>query len=232
MSLADLITASAIAGAIDSIRFDKVITSFEFSPSIGIVAKRLAEFAEELEDTREPLQRSVRDVMTVSILENFMSSGRPKWEELAEATKQKRAKENAGSMILVRTGTLADAASSEGIWSIGKTTAAVRKLPEKAWYGNIHQAGHEGGALGGGNWFKKYREAAKKVLGPEATKKEIDTKAYELFDLRQKQHGPAPAGSSSIPARPFIMFQDEDIDAIENIFVDWIEEKIQEAGLR
>src|SRR3954471_24649727 len=148
-------TAASLANAIDGMRFDKYITSFEFKPSLGIVAKALTRFAEELSDMTDPLTRSVKDVMTISILENFMSGGRPSWDSLSDDTIAKRNREGSGTMILVRSGALAEAASSVGIWSIGKTTATVRALPKNVWYGNIHQAGQEGNSFGAGGWFKK-----------------------------------------------------------------------------
>jgi len=230
--LEDLLVASQMAAAIDGgLRIDKWIESFEFKPSIGIVAKRLGTFATELENQHEPLQLSVREVMTLSILENFMSGGRPKWEELSPTTIDRRSKESSGDMILVRSGALAEAASSEGIWSIGKNTATVRSLPSNVWYGNIHQAGYGGNSGAGGQWFKKYETAARKALGAEAHPREVTSLANKMFDQRLNKHGAAPRSTSSIPARPFILFQDEDIDAIELIFVAWIEKKILEAGL-
>jgi phage gpG-like protein len=212
--LADLTTAASLAAAIDLIRFDFQITSFEFKPSLGIVTK------------------SIEDVMTISILENFMSGGRPPWDSLAPTTVAKRQKENAGTMILVRSGSLAEVASSKGIWSIGKTTATIRDLPEKVWYGKIHQGGYGGSQYGAGNWFKKYQNAARKSLGPDEDQQEVDKLAFKMFDKRLMSQGPAPKGAPSIPARPFAMFQEEDIDAIQNIFLDWLEEKVREAGLR
>lgn len=230
--LADLMAASQLAAAIDLLRFDYQITAFEFSPSLGIVAKRFSELAEELGDMREPLTKSVEDVMTMSILENFMSGGRPPWEDLAPTTVAKRAKENSGTMILVRSGNLAEVASSAGIWSIGRTSATIRDLPNKVWYGKVHQGGLAGNQFAGGNWFKKYQTAARKALGPDEDDSEVDKLAFKMFDKRLLSHGPAPKGTADIPARPFVMFQEEDIDAIQLIFVEWVEEKIQEAGLR
>jgi phage gpG-like protein len=229
--LEDLLVASQMAAAIDGgLRFDKFIESFEFKPSIGIVAKRLGAFAEELSDQHEPLQLSVSKVMTLSILENFMSGGRPKWEDLAPATIVQRKDQASGDMPLVRSGALAEVASSEDIWSIGRSTATVRALPEKVWYGNIHQGGYAGGSASAGNWFKKYRSAARKALGPDEDNKEVDRLATKMFDQRLTKHGAAPRAASSIPARPFILFQEEDIDAIELIFIAWVEAKMAEAG--
>jgi phage gpG-like protein len=89
----------------------------------------------------------------------------------------------------------------------------------------------EGNEFAGGNWFQKYQTAAKKALGPESSKKEVDDMAFEIWGKRADKHGPAPAGQAAIPPRPFIMFQEEDIDAIQNIFAEWVEDKVREAGL-
>jgi phage gpG-like protein len=230
--LADLATASQLAAAIDLVRFDFQITAFEFKPSLGIVAKRLQQFGDEFADMRVPLTMSVENVMTVSILENFMSGGRPAWDSLAPSTVAKRQKLNAGSMILVRSGSLADVASSVGIWSIGRTSATIRDLPGNVWYGRVHQGGLTGNQFAGGNWFQKYQTAARKALGSEVEDDEVNGLAFKMFDKRLLSHGPAPKGSAPIPARPFAVFQDEDIDAIQLIFIEWIEAKIREAGLR
>jgi phage gpG-like protein len=213
-------------------RFDRSVEAFEFTPSLGIVAKRMQSLGEDFQDMHEPLTRSVKDVMTISILENFVSGGRPDWESLSENTLRKRKAEGSGSMILVRSGSLADVASSEGVWSIGKFSATIRDLPQKVWYGKVHQGGLAGNQFSGGNWFKKYQTAARKAVGPDEDQKTVDELAYKMFDKRLLSHGPAPAGTPDIPARPFAVFQDEDIDAIELIFVEWIEELVREAGFR
>lgn len=227
---ADMVTASHLAALVDGIRFDYHITAFEFKPSLGIVAKRLQELGEEFADMSEPLRRGVRDVMTISILENFVSGGRPSWEPLSANTLKHRGAEGGTQLVLVRSGALADVASSEGIWSVGKTSATIRDLPQNVWYGKVHQAGQSGNEFSGGNWFKKYQNAAKKALGPEASNKEVDDLAYKMFDKRLTSHGPAPAATPAIPARPFAVFQEEDVEAIREIFIDWIEQKIVERG--
>lgn len=229
-SLSGMMSAAQIAGAIDGIRFDRHITSFEFKPSLGIVAKKLVALGAEFEDLREPLKRGINDVMTISILENFMSGGRPTWDELSENTVLRH--KGPGGMILVRTGALAETASSPDIWSIGKTSAAVRDLPDRVWYGKVHQAGQEGVESSGEGWFAKYEKAASKTLGPGASKKAVTALATKIWGRKTAGHASgASTGTPEIPARPFIMFQDEDIDAIELIFAEWIEEKVREANI-
>jgi phage gpG-like protein len=33
-----------------------------------------------------------------------------------------------------------------------------------------------------------------------------------------------------IPARPFVLFQTEDIEAIQEIFIDWMEDQAEQVG--
>jgi phage gpG-like protein len=51
-----------------------------------------------------------------------------------------------------------------------------------------------------------------------------------IFDKRVTTHGVPPAGEPNIPARPFILFQEEDIDRIQRIFYEWLDEKIATVG--
>jgi phage gpG-like protein len=224
------LTAASIAAGMDKIRFDKSIQSFEFKPSLGIVAKQLQMFGAEFKDMREPLKKAVTDVMQYSILENFMTGGRPeKWDDLTYYTIRRR--KGKALPVLVWTGALAEGASSPSIWSIGSATATVRDLPQKIWYGKVHQAGAAGDdSLGAGNWFDKYKKAAAKIEGPEASDDEITKTAYKIFDARVTKHGIAPQATADIPARPFILFQEEDLDAIQLIFAQWIEEKARSVG--
>lgn len=225
--IGSMVTAAQIAASIDRLRFDKRITAFEFKPSLGIVAKQLDAFGEAIKDMREPLTKSVREVMGPSIQQNFVSGGRPTWEPLSPATLARRKDDGA---ILVRTGSLGNVASSPRIWSIGSTSATIRDLPEKVWYGKVHQEGHAGDQFSGGNWFKKYQTAARKIAGPDEDDKTVDEIAFKLFDKRIVSHGPAPKGSPSIPARPFAVFQDEDLDDIQLIFAEWLEDKLRTVG--
>jgi phage gpG-like protein len=227
----DMLTAAQLTAAVDTMRFDVSITSFEFKPSLGIMAKALTALGNDFQDMRVPLKRGVEDVMTISILENFMSGGRPSWDALSETTMMHRQADGSGSMILVRSGALANAASSVDIWSIGRFSATIRDLPNNVWYGKVHQAGMSGNAFAGGKWFKKYQDAARKTLGSESSPKEVDNLAFKMFDTRATKHGPAPSGRAEVPARPFAIFQDEDIDAIQLIFIEWMEEKLQMRGL-
>jgi phage gpG-like protein len=224
--LEDMVTASQIAASIDGLRFDKAITGFEFKPSLGIVAKQIDLFGADIRSMREPLQRSIKEVMIPSFAANFAAGGRPTWDDLSPATVARR---GSARPILIQSGALAKVMSQQNIWSVGPTTATIKSLPQKVWYGNVHQGGHGGGGLAAGNWFAKYQNAARKMLGSEAEDHEVTAQAFKMFDKRLVSHGLAPA-DVTIPARPFALFQEEDIDAIQYIFAEWLEERLQRIG--
>jgi phage gpG-like protein len=228
MSAGAMITTAQINASVGQLRFDKSITGFEFKPSIGIVAKQMNQLGLAIADMKVPLTKAVKDVMIPSIRKNFTSGGRPEWEELSTDTVRKR--NGSSRPILVRSGALASGATSFGIWSVGSVSATVRDLPKNIWYGKVHQGGSSSNNLGAGNWFGKYRRAAEKQLGSDAPESEILKTAYELFDMRLKKHGPAPAATAEIPARPFIMFQDEDLDDIQDIFFEWLGDLARSVG--
>ena len=224
----DTITASQIAASISNIRFDRRITGFEFRPSLGIVAKDIDRLAMDIRSMREPLRRSVRDVMVPSIRRNFDQGGRPAWEPLAPATIARR--NYSAWPILERSGKLRRGVTTISVWTITQTAATIKDLPERIWYGKVHQAGSEGSGGGGGKWFTAYQKKASELLGFGATKKEINDLAYKIFDKRQQRHGPAPVSTAEIPARPFAVFQEEDLDDIQEVFADWLEERARRVG--
>jgi phage gpG-like protein len=158
------------------LRLDEGLVIFDFKPSLGIVASRLATFGAKIDSFREPLEESIRTVMIPSFAANFASGGRPPWDSQAEAT----TKIHGEHPILILSGTLEGAATSESIWQISDKSAAVTGMPGDAWYGVIHQGG---------------------------------------FDSMSSQAAP-------IPARPFILFQAEDYDGVEQVFSDWLDKQI------
>jgi phage gpG-like protein len=224
----EAVTASMLAASVASMRFDTGITAFQFQPSLGIVAKNVETWLDDIKDLHVPLERGIKKVMVPSIRKNFTSGGRPDWEELSYDTVRKR--KGSTSPILVRTSRLKKGVTNVRIWSIGKTSATIRDLPAPIWYGKVHQAGSEGNDLGGGNWFGKYERAAKKMLGDDAKQSEITATAFEIFDGRMKKHGPAPAATATIPARPFAVFQDEDIEEMAEIMADYLIERLKKVG--
>jgi phage gpG-like protein len=180
------------------------------TPSIGLVAKDIDRMGLAIQSFREPIVKSIKEVVIPSIRKNFREEGRPDaWEPLAEYTVKVRG--NTGP-ILTRTGQLKRGATQFNIWSISDTSATVKKLPDSVWYGAIHQAGTGG--------FAQYMTQAQKELGKRASGRDIIQRAYELLD--SARGGASGHRKVYIPQRQFIMYQEDDIDDIQQIFYDWL----------
>lgn len=146
---------------------------FTFRPSLGLSARRLDRLGLDIRSMREPLKRSIQQVLAPSFRANFVAGGRPiPWEPLADFTVEQRGN---SEPILVRSGLLMRTISQLSIWSIDMHKAALLDLPRKIWYGKLQQAGRD---------------------------------------------------DQNLPARPFVMIQDDDYDKIERVFQVWLAERI------
>jgi hypothetical protein len=108
-------------------------------------------------------------------------------------------------------------------------------LPPDAFYGVYHQAGAERATSGGNNvatmsnmkskaandLIKKFLPMAVKELGPKASAKHVRARAIGMA---------MDAGTWSLPARPFIMYQESDIPKMEAIFAEWMTERARRSG--
>lgn len=198
---------------------DLVGASFEFEPSIGLMARRIDKLGLNFRSFREPLTKSITRIINPSIKKNFAEGGRPEgWEPLSAYTISQRGGE--AWPILVRSGKLRRTVASAKIWDIGQEMAVIRKLPAGVWYGNLHQAGYGG--------FKKHMAAAVAELGEGAKARDIVGKAFDIAD--EKTGG--KHAKVQIPQRQFILFQDEDVEDIQQLFLDWMNEKVEVAQER
>jgi phage gpG-like protein len=182
------------------LRLDPKLISFTFTPSIGINARQVNKFSVDIRSFREPLKRSVQQVMIPSIMANFAAEGRPSWQQLADSTVETR---GSAHPILQRSGKLKKAMSALARWSISETAATIKDLPADVAYGGVHQAGAAGteiGVLGGRSATEMGRETVVGISG-------------------------------GVPQRQFVMFQDGDAEAIDLIFLRWLEERAARAGL-
>lgn len=116
-------------------------TFIEFEPSIGLVAGRIDKLGLDIRSFREPLKRAIKDVMIPSISKNFDVGGRPAWAPLSDFTLLNRQVAGTGTKILDATGKLKRVATQQNIWDISLVAAVIRDIPEKAWYGKVHQGG-------------------------------------------------------------------------------------------
>jgi phage gpG-like protein len=191
----------------------------KFEPTLVIAAGRIERMGMEFKrGFREPLEEAITKVMMISIWNNFNLSGRPKWAPLSEATLRIREwYGNGNTWPLIWTGALQETASSFGVWTITNGYATISDLPSDVWYGKIHQAGYGG----------KSMKTRLKAAGGDA-KAALDGLMDEQVSKMQSGGTMGGGGASPIPARPFIMFQPEDEDEITDIFIKWVDEKMDE----
>lgn len=156
--------------------------SVSIVPTPFLLVRDFENLGVDVRSYREPLRRSVKQVLSPSIRTNFEVGGRPTWEPLAQATQERKVMENARSfMPLIRTGSLQRVAGQLNLWTITREAASIEQLPQRVWYGAVHQSGDEG---------------------------------------------------SNIPARPWAVIQEEDMNEVEEIFFLWIEERLAAHGFR
>lgn len=93
---------------------------------------------------REPLKRSIQQVLAPSFQHNFDVGGRPTWRPLTDDTVTRKQRLGYSPDPLVRTGLLQRVAGQLNIWEIDRESAQVNvgNLP-RASYGAVHQLGSE-----------------------------------------------------------------------------------------
>lgn len=94
--------------------------------------------ANELGSMKEPLTKSVHDVVIKSISQNFLFGGRPKWAKLSESRVAAR---RSATPILMDKQALYRAAVSKTTWRITDTEANMERLDKKVKYAKFHQTG-------------------------------------------------------------------------------------------
>jgi phage gpG-like protein len=129
-----------MAPPVRGLRLD-VDLQFAFRPSLGISARRLDRLGLDIRSMREPLKRSIQQVLAPSFKKNFEVGGRPvPWEPLADFTVEQRGN---ADPVLVRSGLLKRTIQQLNIWHIDMHKAALLDLPPKIWYGKLQQAGRD-----------------------------------------------------------------------------------------
>lgn len=103
---------------------------FSLDDNIAAVASDLVGFADDLDNTREALERVVRNVCIPAFAENFIAGGRPKWESLQEGDRSP----------LIKTGRLYSGSQAFSGWRISDEEAEFLEAPG-ADYGKYHQFG-------------------------------------------------------------------------------------------
>lgn len=178
------------------------VPQLTFSPSVGIIARNIDKMGMDIRSFREPLKRAVQQVIIPSIQQNFEQEGRPSWEPHSPATEEIRERlGNPVGKILRSTGALQTAMSRYNLWTVNNNAAILLDIP--LWYGKLHQEGYgQGGPKVG------FQERQKKIRQAIRTGRKVQNFKF------------------SIPARPFVMIQDEDIPKIEQVFEQWLGERV------
>jgi phage gpG-like protein len=215
----------AVRSVNKGLRIDRGITGMmlatvDFEPTVGIVAAKIDRLGMDIRSFREPLTRSIKEVMIPSFRKNFDAGGRPSWEPLSDSTLEIRSRLGTGTQMLKQSGRLEKAATSFNIWKVSTTSAIILRLPERVWYGKLHQAGY------GGSGGSKSMKARLNQFGGDA-KKALDSLLDEQWDAMANGKKMKSAGAAPIPARPFILIQDEDEDEIAEVFTQWLEERVE-----
>lgn len=112
---------------------------------------------------------------------------------------------------MVQSGRLKKVAGQLNIWELSRETAHLEDLPQRVWYGKLHQLGFEGTATIEGE--------PTDATGPELAEAVLSGQRVQF-------------GAPSIPARPFLVFQDEDVEQIERVFVLWLTERMVRNGFK
>lgn len=200
--------------------FDNVLAAnvpalkISFEPTLVISAGRIDRLGVDIRSFREPLTKVVKEIIIPSIGANFDAEGRPSWEKHSEGTIDIRERlGNPAGKILNSTGKLKKGAMQFNNWQIGKATAVMANLPARVWYGNIHQKGYEGKSM-----------AARVVAAGGSKNKALHKAISDAISNGSRIHEAA-----SIPARPFVMLQDEDRDAIAEKFIEWLGDRVRRA---
>lgn len=116
--------------------------TMQLIPSAAILETDFKTLGLTVRSFREPLNRIVREVAIPSIRENFEQGGRPGWRPLAQTTREIRSRQGyTPDDPLWRSAVLVNAATQVSDWTVTSEAAFISNLPERAWYGVLHDQG-------------------------------------------------------------------------------------------
>lgn len=104
-------------------------------PAITLISDKFKLAGVDIRSYREPLMRSVRQVLAPELREAFANQG-PGWAPLHPNTVRRKGH----NRILFESGTLARMAGQISAWSVDRTSARLTEFPD---YGEFHITGTE-----------------------------------------------------------------------------------------
>jgi phage gpG-like protein len=177
--------------------------TMEMDPGPLIIVASFEKLGMDIRSFKEPLERSVKEVIAPSLQKNFDVMGRPdRWQELAEATYAIKSRLGFGnaSRILMRTGLLRRVAGQLNAWDIdGQEGIAKMALP-RAEYGYIHQ---NGAGSGGNALYRRKSRTTGRIVETE-----VGSQGY-------------------VPQRIWALIQKEDEANIEKVFGKWLDDRVK-----
>lgn len=192
--------------------FKDSVPQLTFEPSVGIIARDIDKLGMDIRSFKEPLKRAIQQVVIPSILRNFEAEGRPAWEPYSPATIEIREKMGQPvGKLLHKTGALERVMSRYNIWTVNDTAAILLDIP--LWYGKLHQEGY-------GHSMKA---AIKKSGSPGQAFRDLNKSLRGVL----RTGGTVRTSDFNIPARPFVMLQEEDMPDIQTVFANWLQERIE-----
>lgn len=116
----------------------------EWLPDLKLVASDFFQLAGDVnvKSLREPLKRTIQQVVAPALQENFDSSGHGTWEPLADVTLAMKGRKGQPSNPLIATGKLRRKAGQLNVWTInGPAGEATLDQLSDVEYGYVHQFG-------------------------------------------------------------------------------------------
>lgn len=181
-------------------------------PPPQIYAEEFDNMGLNIKSLREPLTRAVRQVMIPRFKQNFSteSAAGERWQPLSYY--YERSRKYKGKPILVQTGALKRVATRfTKTWTIngisGQAYINVGSIQNEVPYLLLHQLGEEYYSAGGSSMESDTSRRAKKGKGFVAA-----------------------GGPQNVPARPFFVINGDDVDAVADVFDEWVTEIVWMRG--
>jgi phage gpG-like protein len=193
-----------------------------FQAATYVYAADIDKLGAQFKSWKEPLMKSLMDVVMPSIKMNFAAQGRPAWPPLAKSTVVSRMRKGfARGPILVRTGLLRKVATSRQVWKVepqfrgpgsDSLNFQINYFNQRVPYGRPNQIGAERSA------------AYKAKRGSRGTiRTTIIGSTADPFGFSHEEATFNPfAVTFHTPARPFIMLQPRDEIEIMEIFSEYL----------